>query len=432
MATTQQIQTKGIYRGLPVFPETDDKKGLTAIITGANGISGQHMLRVLAQNPQRWSKIYCLSRRPPAIPEGLPPQAEHISLDFLKEPDYIARALEKHKVRADYVFFYSYIQVPPKDGQGLWSNAEDMAIVNTQLLSNFLGALDLANITPRRVMLQTGAKHYGVHLGPARVPQEENDPRVLIEPNFYYPQEDYLFDWCEEKSGVGWNVIRPSFILGAVPDAAMNMVFPLAAYAVVCKRLGWPLDFPGDLEAWERPEDMSSAMLNGYQEEWVVLDDGTANEAFNAADGSAFTWSKFWPKLAEYHGLEWKGPELDESAYSVITIPRDETPRGFGPQATIRRRFTLTDWAKKPEVQQAWKELAQEHDLLDKELRDVDRIFSFTDNALANSVCINFSMDKSRRFGWFGTVSSADCILEVIRDFEKLKMVPPVRDGKVY
>ena len=39
----QQVQSRGIYHGLPVFP--DSIRGLTAIITGANGISGHYMLR---------------------------------------------------------------------------------------------------------------------------------------------------------------------------------------------------------------------------------------------------------------------------------------------------------------------------------------------------------------------------------------------------
>ena len=155
----QAVQTRGIYHGLPVYPE--NLEGLTAIITGVNGISGNHMLRVLAQSPQRWKKIYCLSRRPPAIPEGLPAQAEHISLDFLKKPREIADALEGHRVKADHVFFYSYIQVKPKEGGGPWSDAEEMTRVNTELLSNFLEALALADIKPKRIMLQTGAKDYG-------------------------------------------------------------------------------------------------------------------------------------------------------------------------------------------------------------------------------------------------------------------------------
>lgn len=56
---------------------------------------------------------------------------------------------------------------------------------------------------------------------------------------------------------------------------------------------------------------------------------------------------------------------------------------------TIRLRFSMVDWANKPEVQQAWKELAQEHGLRDQQLRDVDRIFTFADAALANVSRIN-------------------------------------------
>lgn len=125
---TQTVQTRGIYHGLPVHPPS--VKNLTAIITGANGISGNYMLRALSQDPSRWSKIYCLSRRPPAIPDGLPKNAEHIACDFLSSKEEIAEVLRKKGVKADYVFFYSYVQVKPKEGGGLWSDAEEMCRVN--------------------------------------------------------------------------------------------------------------------------------------------------------------------------------------------------------------------------------------------------------------------------------------------------------------
>jgi hypothetical protein len=128
MSSQQIVQSKGIYHGLPVYPPS--LKGLTAIITGANGISGNYMLRVLAQDSERWTKIYCLSRRPPAIPTGLPKNAEHIALDFLQDSESIAKVLKEKDVKADYVFFYSYIQTKPKDGGGLWSDAEEMCRVN--------------------------------------------------------------------------------------------------------------------------------------------------------------------------------------------------------------------------------------------------------------------------------------------------------------
>ena len=126
------------------------------------------------------------------------------------------------------------------------------------------------------------------------MPQEESDPRVELEPNFYYFQEDSLFAWCRQHTPpVGWNVAMPSFILGAVPDAAMNAADPLAAYAAVCTHLGEPLDFPGSIESWQMTQIASSAMLNAYLEEWSVLTEKAENQRFNACDSSAFAWEKF-------------------------------------------------------------------------------------------------------------------------------------------
>lgn len=263
MSAIQQVHSRGIYHGLPIYP--DDLTGLTAIVTGANGISGSYMLKVLSQAPARWSKIYCLSRRPPLVPGGLPPNAEHVALDFLSDPADIASVLRSKNVSSDktYVFFFSYIQVAPKPGGALWSDAEEMCRVNALLLDNFLAALVQAGIRPRRFMLQTGAKNYGVHLGPTKVPQEETDPRVELEPNFYYPQEDSLFEYGK-RHGVGWNVCMPGPILGAVPDAAMNAAFPLAVYAAVSRHLGVPLDFPADVASWQMYQSMSSSMMNAY------------------------------------------------------------------------------------------------------------------------------------------------------------------------
>jgi len=89
----------------------------------------------------------------------------------------------------------------------------------------------VAQITPKRFVLQTGAKNYGLHLGPHRTPATESDPRVLLQPNFYYPQEDIVFEYCQ-KHDIGWNVIMPGWIIGAVTGGAMNALNPLAVYAV--------------------------------------------------------------------------------------------------------------------------------------------------------------------------------------------------------
>lgn len=234
-------------------------------------------------------------------------------------------------------------------------------------------------------MLQLGAKYYGVHLGPPMTPQEESDPRVLSgSANFYYPQEDYLINFAK-KHGIGWNTTRPSHILGAVPDAAMNLIYPLAVYAVVQRHLNQPLEYPGDLVAWELSVSLSSAQTNAYLSEWAVLTDAARDESFNAADDCLFSWSKFWPKFAGRFQMPWEGPDTsDDAQYHTITLP-DRPPRGYGPPGTIKSRFALAEWAKKAEVQKAWTEIASKHGLREKELRDVDRVFGFTDLALTMS-----------------------------------------------
>ncbi|ETI24630.1 hypothetical protein G647_03999 [Cladophialophora carrionii CBS 160.54] len=422
--TVQQIYSRGIYHALPTFPP--HVRDLTAIVTGANGISGAYMLRVLAQSPTRWKRIICLSRRPPLVQGGLPSNAEHIAVDFLTSPEEIAKVLKHNDVTTvDYVFFYSYVQTAPKPGQGLWSDAAEMARVNTLLLTNFLSALPLANLTPKRIMLQTGAKNYGVHLGPTKLPQEESDPRVdQFEPNFYYPQEDALFAYCRSQAA-GWNICMPGPILGAVPDAAMNLAFPMAVYAAVTAHMKAELEFPGDIASWQSYTSMSSSMMNAYQEEWAVLTPAAENQKFNTWDDSAFTWEGFWPRLAGWYGVRWKGP--DEGAKYVERETRFN-PRGYGGNGVSRRRFTFVEWAGRKDVADAWREMAQRDGLVQKELKemDIERVFSFLDGSVCRAAPLIFSSDKARKLGWHGFVDSSESLLEVFDDLAKLKMIPPV------
>lgn len=219
----------------------------------------------------------------------------------------------------------------------------------------------------------------------------------------------------------------PTGILGAVPDAAMNIVFPLGVYASVQKHLGKKLQFPCDLRAWEIDICLSSGKLNGYMEEWAVLNEETRNEKFNIMDGATFTWGNFWPQLAGWYGVEYERPSMDESAYTSTTTKYDPPPRGFGPPATYRVRFRLVDWAKQESVQRVWEELTARYRLIGGRLQDmdIDRIFGFTDSALLGASA-NLTMNKARKFGWHGFVDSNDAIQEVLGEFADLKMIPPV------
>lgn len=151
---------------------------------------------------------------------------------------------------------------------------------------------------------------------------------MTLEPNFYYPQEDLLFEYCKEN-GVSWNVIRPAWIIGAVHNAQMNALHPLAVYAAVQAHLGKKLEYPGDLSTWTYEHGHATAMLTGYQSEWAVLEDSCKNQAFNATDTGLFTWGSFWPELARWYGVKEVGrPELDENKLHINEMPHDPPPLG--------------------------------------------------------------------------------------------------------
>ncbi|KAK0948882.1 hypothetical protein LTS01_025938, partial [Friedmanniomyces endolithicus] len=122
-------------------------------------------MRVLLESPQRWKKVWAASRRPPPeemmalLSEEQRARVEHVACDFLAKPDEIAAQFKDKGVKAEYIFFYSYAQPKPKPGAGAWSNAQELVDTNSALLSNFLGALESAKITPKRFLLQTGAKN---------------------------------------------------------------------------------------------------------------------------------------------------------------------------------------------------------------------------------------------------------------------------------
>lgn len=305
--------SRGIYRNLPTFDPSI--KNLSAIVTGANGISGFHTIRALLQSPHRWSSIYALSRRPPPenmlalLPKDQRSRLKHIACDFLSSPETIAKALKTANASATHVFYYSYLQPKPAPGKAAWSNAEELVKVNGNMFESFLAALSLANIHPSRILLQTGAKNYGIHIGRARTPALESDPQPKnLAPNFYYKQEATLFNYCKTHPGTSWNIIMPSWIIGAVNNAQINGLFPFAVYAAVQARKNERLYFPGDWKLWQDECHHATAMLTGYLAEWVVLEGKCRNEAFNSQDTSPVSWDRVFEEVGRWFGVKSVGP----------------------------------------------------------------------------------------------------------------------------
>lgn len=93
------------------------------------------------------------------------------------------------------------------------------------MIKNFLTALSITGAEKKlkRVVLTTGAKHYGVHLGPVKQPMEEDDPWVEgtgWPPNFYYRQQRVVAEMSASSSErIGrrswdWVVTYPNDVIG--------------------------------------------------------------------------------------------------------------------------------------------------------------------------------------------------------------------------
>lgn len=154
--SVQLIRSDGIFLGLPFYGPTHKSHRQTALITGATGVSGYHMIKVLAASEQ-WAQVYCLSRRspPPTFYADLGANADkikHVSIDFLDRPEELSKVLgskithvyaplhtsmfkfPKTDIRfcfRDHIFYFSYMQPSPKDKvSSLWSNADEINRVN--------------------------------------------------------------------------------------------------------------------------------------------------------------------------------------------------------------------------------------------------------------------------------------------------------------
>ena len=97
MTTARTVLSEGIFHGLATFPDHDGKK-YSAVVTGANGITGTYLVQHLAKHPERWETIYALSRK---VPTWTHSHVKNISLNFLNStPDEISKILYKNKVKA--------------------------------------------------------------------------------------------------------------------------------------------------------------------------------------------------------------------------------------------------------------------------------------------------------------------------------------------
>ena len=202
----------------------------TAVVVGALGVIGRYIVERLVQEGD-WN-VVGLSRRK-GEDAG---RVRYVSVDLLDEGD-TGRKLA-HLGEATHVFYCAF--------QASGAQAADYArgiAVNRDMLVNSVSAIERAAKGLQRVVLVTGTKYYGSHLGPFRTPAKEDDPRHLP-PNYYFDQIDWLTAHQAGKPWT-WTELRPQTLCGFAPGTAMSIVPVIAVYAAISKELGLPLRFPG-------------------------------------------------------------------------------------------------------------------------------------------------------------------------------------------
>ncbi len=268
----------------------------TVVVVGALGVIGRYVVERFAAL-EDWNVIG-LSRRKGEDRE----QVRYISVDLLDGAE--ARNRLAGLGDATHVV-YAAFQAPA--GAGAAADYARNIAVNRDMLVNSVSAIEGASPKLERVVLVTGTKYYGSHLGPFRTPARETDARHLGQ-NYYFDQIDWLTGFQQGKRW-DWTELRPQTLCGFSPGTAMSIVTVIAVYAAICKELGLPLRFPGKPGAYRAIYQVTESSHMADAVQWAATDARCANEAFNITNGDYFRWANLWPRIAEVFDMPWAEPQ---------------------------------------------------------------------------------------------------------------------------
>jgi nucleoside-diphosphate-sugar epimerase len=349
-----------------------------ALVVGATGLTGRNTVELLARTG--W-EVTGLSRSRAMAAEGV----RHAQVDIL---DPAAVADVANEVEATHVFFCT------------WSRQETEARnieVNGAMLRNVLDGVGPTG-TVEHVCLVTGLKHYlgpfeAYAKDPAQPPFRESQGRLPYD-NFYYVQEDILFD-AAERFGFTWSVHRPHTVIGYTLGNAMNMGVTLAVYGTIARETGMPFVFPGSPEQYDRTTDITDARLLAEHLAWAATAPEARNEPFNVTNGDTFHWRQMWEVVASGLGVE-------AAPYPGHPSPLEERMRDAG---------------------DVWRRIAERERLVEP---DVGRLASWwhTDSDLGRTVETYADMSKSREAGFATVQDSSRSFLDLFDRLRSAAVIP--------
>ncbi len=345
----------------------------TAVVVGATGIIGRAIAAKLA-GLGGW-RVLGVTRSGGTVP-GVD---EAIAVD-LRDPKEARRRLAP-AAGATHLFFAAYFP------QASWAAEVGP---NLALLKSAVGGLEAVGAPLQHVTLITGAKYYGVHLGPSPAPAAETEPRH-VGPNFYYDQEDYLRS--REGAAWRWTHLVPTHLTGFATGNPMNLALSIAVYASLVRAAGLRLDFPGSAAAFGAMTQVVDAEQLAEAAAWSAVTPQAAGEVFNVANGDPTRWSQLWPAFADYFGVHPGGP----------------------------RPIPLSSFM--PELAPLWNEMAAKFGLAQPELASLVN-WGFLEFMFAIEYDIVLALGKIRRAGFTRHPDTLEGFLKRFDEYRRARIIP--------
>jgi nucleoside-diphosphate-sugar epimerase len=355
---------------------THNRHMRSAVVVGAQGVIGRYIVEKLAALPD-W-QVVGLSRRRGADA----PRVRHISVDLL-DPAQVAAKLSG-LTEATHVFFAAF-----QPGAGAAADYAKNIAANRDLLVNSVSAIDRASAKLERVVLVTGTKYYGSHLGPFRTPAREDDPRHAGA-NYYFDQIDWLTAYQKSKRW-SWTELRPQTLCGFAPGTAMSIVPVIAAYAAIRKELGLPLAFPG--KAWSSLYQVTESAHFAEAAYWAATEPRCANQAYNITNGDYFRWQHLWPRIAAAFDM----PVGEPQQHCLVQFMADKAP--------------------------LWVAMVAKHCLKPYRFEEIVA-WPFGDYVFNCDWDVMSSLTKSRQHGFHAVVDSTEMFVRQLGRFREERIVP--------
>jgi nucleoside-diphosphate-sugar epimerase len=350
----------------------------TAVVVGALGVIGRYIVEKLAGLPD-WQAVG-LSRRTAEPRE----RVRYISVDLLDANDVEAKLSGLKE--ATHVFYAAF-----QPSTGAAANFATNIAANLGMLVNSVSAIDRASGWLERVVLVTGNKYYGAHLGPFKTPAREDDPRHMP-PDFYFDQIDWLQAYQKGKRW-SWTEVRPHTLCGFSPGTSMSILSVIAVYASISKAYGLPLRFPGKPGAFRSVYQVTESSHLATALHWAATEPRCANQAFNITNGDYFRWCNLWPKIAAVFEM----PAGDVQTISLVAHMADKAP--------------------------LWEALVAKHGLQPYRFDELVA-WPFGDYVFGCDWDVMTATTKARRFGFHEVVESEEMFVRLLRRFRDERIVP--------